>query len=455
MFNVGVFMIKKVVSVGFYILASLFLSMYLLLELIPNYYISVIGRLVLLCGSCFFLYFGGFILTKFKNDNMIMKKNLWIFFILYLVLLITLTLFDPMWGRNGLTLTNWSFDDFKYYLDKSTNFIPFKTIVLYIREFDSLYSTSSIMFNLFGNVIALMPMGFFLPLLFDKQNNFKFFLKTIILFVVGIEFAQLLTISGSCDIDDIILNTLGAVVVYKIVSIDSINILIRNIFLLEDNKISNNDKKVINKVILGIVIGIALVFGIIKVRDNIYNENLQEYMDEHNPNIKIVDESTDCNDVMTSFYEDYLYIYYYPCMKNNDVYAVINGDKYLVEDVLNGKTKYNISINKMLSRFDYYDIVYIKQNKYEFVQFNVDASFVSSSIITEVSNDIVKVYFDYDSSVFNNGNYSIDMHFIPKKSGNSIVNVKFLEYDTEQEILNVNYKVYVDGELNVKYEKIN
>ena len=286
------------------------------------------GMEVLLCGSCFFLYFGGFILTKFKNDNKIMKKNLWIFFILYLVLLITLTLFDPMWGRNGLTFTNWSFDGFKYYLDNSTNFIPFKTIVLYIREFDSLYSTSSIMFNLFGNVIALMPMGFFLPLLFEKQNNFKRFFKTIILFVLGIEITQLLTISGSCDIDDIILNTLGAVIIYKIVNIGSINILIRNIFLLENNKISSGDRGVINKVILGIVIGVVLVFGIIKVRDIIYNNNLQEYMDEHNPSIKIVDESDVCGDALESFYEDYLYIYYYPCIKSKDVYAVINGDKY-------------------------------------------------------------------------------------------------------------------------------
>ena len=40
--------------------------------------------------------------TKIENNNKAMRINLWIFFILYLVLLITLTLFDPMWRQKRL-----------------------------------------------------------------------------------------------------------------------------------------------------------------------------------------------------------------------------------------------------------------------------------------------------------------------------------------------------------------
>lgn len=94
---------KKIFSVICYVVASFFLLIYLIEELIPNVNLSEFGRLFLLCGSCLFLYFGGLLLSKYKKSNKPMKVNLWIFFLLYLVLLITLTLFDAMWGRNGLT----------------------------------------------------------------------------------------------------------------------------------------------------------------------------------------------------------------------------------------------------------------------------------------------------------------------------------------------------------------
>lgn len=90
-----------------------------------------------------------------------MKINLWIFFILYLLLLITLTLFDPMWGRYGFNFVGWFSENFTNYINLSVNLIPFKTILNYIKVFDSLYSTRIVLLNLFGNLLALIPMFFF------------------------------------------------------------------------------------------------------------------------------------------------------------------------------------------------------------------------------------------------------------------------------------------------------
>ena len=89
--------------------------------------------------------------------------------------------------------------------------MPFETIMTFIQKFDSMYSTSQVMLNLFGNVCAFMPMAFFLPLLFKKQNKFRYFVITMVLMILGIEFLQLVTGSGRFDVDDLILNLSGAV----------------------------------------------------------------------------------------------------------------------------------------------------------------------------------------------------------------------------------------------------
>lgn len=103
---------KKVLSIIFYIIAILFLGIYLIIDNNSRIMLSEVGRMFFLCGSCIFLYFGGLLLSKYKNNNKYMKTNLWIFFILYLLLLITLTLFDSSWGRNGFNTFNLNIKDY-------------------------------------------------------------------------------------------------------------------------------------------------------------------------------------------------------------------------------------------------------------------------------------------------------------------------------------------------------
>ena len=236
--------VKKIISTIFYVVAIFFLLVYGVTETLAHLSLSEMGRMFLLCGSCLFLFAGGVVWSKATKNNKAMKINLWIFFALYLVLLITLTLFDPMWGRNGIGLSNWTKESFNIYVENALNLIPFKTISGFISDmFTSLKSTSTIFYNLLGNVVCLMPFAFFIPLLFKKIDNVKKFLLSILCITIGIELIQFISFSGSCDIDDVILNTLGAVIMYLILQIKTVKNLIRNIFLLEKNEI--NKKQII------------------------------------------------------------------------------------------------------------------------------------------------------------------------------------------------------------------
>ena len=68
--------------------------------------------------------------------------------------------------------------------------------------------------NLLGNVVGFVPFGFMLPLIVRRARGF--FLITLLGFALSlfVEVVQLITKVGCFDVDDLILNTLGAAVGY-------------------------------------------------------------------------------------------------------------------------------------------------------------------------------------------------------------------------------------------------
>ncbi|MEC5235845.1 VanZ family protein [Bacillus mycoides] len=93
------------------------------------------------------------------------------------------------------------------------NLVPFRSTIRYLTEFDS-YNLDIVLMNTLGNIIIFIPFGFLLPLLFKQINNVKMASKIFIKFILLIESLQLLTFTGVFDIDDIILNMLGALIGY-------------------------------------------------------------------------------------------------------------------------------------------------------------------------------------------------------------------------------------------------
>lgn len=214
-------------SIIFYLIGLTVFGYYMYLELAPRVGMDETDRIILLFLLAFFFYLGTFLLSKYLKSNKPMKIYLYAIFILYIITLIKLTLFDSDYGRVGLNFFDWSKENFEVYV-RNNNLIPFKTIIEDITRQDRVA-----IINLLGNLIAFAPMGLFLPLLFKKQNKLKNFIFTNIAIILVIEVLQFLSLSGSFDIDDLILNLLGALLIYGLYKIRKINQLVNKLFLIK------------------------------------------------------------------------------------------------------------------------------------------------------------------------------------------------------------------------------
>lgn len=90
------------------------------------------------------------------------------------------------------------------------NFVPFTTIVPYLFGYKGLIIAG---INLVGNIVLLVPLGFFVPLVYPSIT-WKKSLALAAASGLVIETAQVLLRVGIFDIDDVILNALGFMVGY-------------------------------------------------------------------------------------------------------------------------------------------------------------------------------------------------------------------------------------------------
>jgi glycopeptide antibiotics resistance protein len=97
------------------------------------------------------------------------------------------------------------------YSGYSYNVIPFNTIKQYIVNHDH-FNTDTWVKNLFGNILLFIPLGILGPLLNVRLLRPTLFLESVISLLFCVELIQLFTKVGSFDIDDIILNTFGAMI---------------------------------------------------------------------------------------------------------------------------------------------------------------------------------------------------------------------------------------------------
>lgn len=107
------------------------------------------------------------------------------------------------------------------------NYIPFQSIARDVAEvgrghFSTAFQIELLIKNVGGNFILLMPLGFLLPILSNKVESIKKILIIGFAVSLSIELFQLLedysglAFARIVDIDDIILNTSGAVLGYII-----------------------------------------------------------------------------------------------------------------------------------------------------------------------------------------------------------------------------------------------
>lgn len=222
-----------------YIIGLLIIGFYVVKDLDAGTVISPVGRLVLLISGCAWIYFGSILFAKTTARpaaRRIMNVTVWLFFLIYVILLGTFTLFDEMFGRD---ITN-IFTDSRYmrmhYMSNQLNLIPFKTVFAYISGMLSgTFPFRTVMINIAGNIVAFAPFAFFVPLLFKRINTLCRFILYMTAVIVFVELLQFVTMSGSCDIDDLMLNLSGAILCYSFLQM-------------------NFMKRILNKMTLGVLL---------------------------------------------------------------------------------------------------------------------------------------------------------------------------------------------------------
>jgi len=142
-----------------------------------------------------------------------MKKKradiiIYILFLAYIAVALYVLFFAESMGRTGNSGT------YGY------NLKPFKEIRRYL-EWSRLSEVGmrNMIMNIFGNILCFLPLGFFLPRLTTVMRNFV--LVTTICFAasIAVEVIQLLSGTGCCDVDDVILNTIGGAIGYIVYSL--------------------------------------------------------------------------------------------------------------------------------------------------------------------------------------------------------------------------------------------
>ena len=133
------------------------------------------------------------------------KRFLRFLFALYILVVIKVIIFKYPFEQLRAIADTWRKDVILEGLG-TANFVPFHTIKMYIEYAYKLNSVE----NLAGNLLVFVPFGFLFPYVAREGTHFFVMLLNAFVFVLGIEMFQLFSAFGAFDVDDILLNCLGA-----------------------------------------------------------------------------------------------------------------------------------------------------------------------------------------------------------------------------------------------------
>lgn len=161
-----------------------------------------------------------------ENRDKSFKTNISIYLILFFILLFSVTFII---GRDRFHLYSWSYGG---------QMTPFRTIKPQIK-----YGSSfSILKNLIGNSIMLIPLSFILMIKNKKYNNILRQTLITLPIIIFIEILQTFTHTGTFDVDDIILNYLGTIIFTFIITRFNLIAKIKKLFYT-DYKLNEKPKK--------------------------------------------------------------------------------------------------------------------------------------------------------------------------------------------------------------------
>ncbi len=185
------------------------------------YNMSYLKSVLFMIINSIFIYSYGIL----KDEKKSYDSNILIYIALYSYLLFA---FVFIISRPEIRFYNWCY---------AWQYIPFNTIISQIK-----YGTTySILKNIIGNAIALIPLSFLLMVKSKKFNNIFWQLLIILPCIIIIELLQAFTHTGSFDIDDIILNYIGTLIFTILITRFNMIGKIRNLFY-KDFKLKSSSK---------------------------------------------------------------------------------------------------------------------------------------------------------------------------------------------------------------------
>ncbi len=140
-----------------------------------------------------------------KKHKKLIRFWAWILFIIYLIMMVYFLFFSEQMGRTPS-------ETYHYNLE------PFAEIKRFLKYREQI-GWYGVTLNLAGNVICFMPFGFVIPILSNRNRSFIRVTILSCICSVAVEITQLISRLGSCDVDDVILNTLGGMFGYILFAI--------------------------------------------------------------------------------------------------------------------------------------------------------------------------------------------------------------------------------------------
>ena len=136
-----------------------------------------------------------------------MKRNLYrAAFAVYIVLMLWLLFIR----HRGIPAT-----DYWAQLPGRMNLVPFASMgkmlkTLWYNPYPAVLWT--VVYNIGGNIVMFVPLGFFLGALVPKCRRFWGCMAAVAVIMTAVELCQLFTLRGFCETDDLMLNLLGAAI---------------------------------------------------------------------------------------------------------------------------------------------------------------------------------------------------------------------------------------------------
>ncbi len=130
-----------------------------------------------------------------------------VFFVLYILALIYFLFFADRYGQMAFAQREYHY-----------NLVLFTEIRRFWNYREQL-GFLAVAANLLGNVVGFMPFGMILPLICRNARGFFFITFSGFTLSLCVEVTQLMTKLGSFDVDDLLMNTLGAAAGYLIFAV--------------------------------------------------------------------------------------------------------------------------------------------------------------------------------------------------------------------------------------------